>query len=121
MVATKAAIDNDIYMRLTEWTGVDNDAATPWVSVSPRTEITVQIMSVSGSPTIGIEGSLNLDADVSKVWGTLRSADTAEGVIAMTTAGDVAQVLESNVVLIRPIRTSGTGTATVRIAAGANI
>lgn len=122
MVATlQPAIDNDVYARLAEWTAVDDDAATPWISMAPRTEVTIQIMAVSGSPTIGLEGSLNLDADASKVWGLMRSADTAEGTIALTAAGDIAQALESNVMLIRPRRTAGTGTATVRLMAGAKM
>ena len=89
--------------------------------MAPRTELTIQIMALSGSPTIGLEGSLNLDADGSKQWFLLRSADTAEGIIALTVLGDGAQALESNVMLIRPRRTAGTGTATVRIMAGAKI
>ena len=115
MVATRSRLSSGYDDWVEEWVGVDNDSATPYIAVGPRTDVTVQLMEdESGDPTIGVQVSLSLDSEA-PVWGAAHLVDGTTA-IAITTVGEVAAVLESGV-LIRPLRTAGTGTGRVRIKA----
>ena len=102
--------------RLYEFTGVVNaDASPAHVPILGRTEITVQVMSIdSGSPTIGFEISLNTDDEGSKVWDLTTGVKAPATDIALTTGGQAETVLQSGI-LGRPIVSTGTGEATVRV------
>jgi hypothetical protein len=100
---------------LSEWAELSNSQTDPeYISVPNHTDVTVQVRSIdSGSPTVIVEGSLDLDDQASKVWFPLtRAAGTA---VSFTSAGGM-EVLQS-CMLIRPRVSSGTGAATVRLKA----
>lgn len=117
-MSTRDPLETSFDNRLYEFTGVVNaDASPAYMSVPTRSEVTVQIMSIdSGTPTIGVEISLSLDADSTKVWDPATGVKAPATDIALTTAGQAETVLQVGN-LIRPIVSSGTGEATVRIMA----
>ena len=117
-MSTRTTLETPFDTRLIEFVGVVNADSDPaHVAVPTRSEVTVQLMSIqSGTPTVGVEISLNLDADSSKVWDPATGVKAPATDIALTTAGQAETVLQSGH-LVRPIVTSGTGSATVRIKA----
>lgn len=117
-MSTATALETSFDTRLYEFTGVVNaDASPAYISVPRNAEVTIQLMSIqSGSPTITAEISLNLDADSTKVWDAATGVKAPATDIALTAAGQAETVLQVGN-LIRPLVSSGTGEATVRIMA----
>lgn len=98
-----------------EWLELSNVQTDPeFVVIAGHTDVTVQLLRIdSGTPTVIVEGSLNLPEDSSKVWFPL--TDPGNVAISWTSAGG-EQVLHAPF-LIRPRVSSGTGAATVRMKA----
>lgn len=116
MAETKTALNPPDRSMLIEWDNLANTDTDPaWISFSERSEMSVQLMEVvSGTPTVGWEWSLNLDADVTKVWAL--ATTPGETTIALTVAGTGNTILQSGI-LGRPRVTAGTGVARVRLKA----
>ena len=117
-MSTATTLETPFDTRLVEFTGVvDSDSSPAHIVVPTRSEVTVQLMSITGAPTVGVEISLNLSDDVSPVWDRATGVKAPATDIALTTAGQAETVLQSGH-LIRPIVTSGTSvSAVVRIKA----
>ena len=116
-MSTRTVLDTPFDTRLFEFTGVvDSDSSPAHCVVPTRSEVTVQVMSVTGAPTVGINISLNLDGDSPKVWDRATGVKAPATDIALTD-GQAETVLQSGH-LIRPIITAGTSvSAVVRIKA----
>jgi len=113
-LAFKRILGVSFDIQIFEWLGLaETDTSPPHISIPHMSKVTLQLLAITGLPTVQLEGSLNLDSDGTKVWSLLNDVLGAE--ISLAGAGAIVFALES-VNLIRPIITAGTTvTADIRI------
>lgn len=102
--------------QLFEWAEIEDSEFPNHISVPPFTEMTVQLMAVTGTPTVQVEWSLNAHEDVTKTWSLANDPSHTE--ISLTAAGVTGATVLESAILMRPRITAGTTvTARVRIKA----
>jgi hypothetical protein len=113
-MATTHRIETDYGLLLQEWVIDETDTDPPLLVIGPCAAVEIQVMEMlSGTPTIGMEGSLSREGDALVVWYRLRNALYTE--IVLTAPGGHVSI--NAPYMVRPRVVAGTGSARVRIKA----